>query len=136
MRSQYKQFDDSVNHYVHIESARSAINYVFMKAGKKLKQAIEDSRMNQAEFSRAMGVDPQTVQNWINRGIAAKHSFKAGRLLGRNPEWLVFDDDDLPARLSEDAKSDLNRYSDLWDDISDEDRELVSLLIERIARPQ
>jgi len=37
--------------------------------GSKLRNALEDKNLSQAEFARIMGILPQKVTNWINRGV-------------------------------------------------------------------
>ena len=59
-----------------------------MEPSKKLAAALTDSGMTPADFARAMKTDPQTINNWLNRGAPAKHSFKAGKVLRQDPAWL------------------------------------------------
>lgn len=109
------------------------INFLFMKAGQKLKKAIDDSPYTQADFARLMDVEPQAVRNWINRGIPARDSFKAGRILGKNPEWLALDDKDLPKELSQDSLDQLAYAEGLWELLDEEQQELIGRLIQQIV---
>lgn len=69
--------------------------------GQLIAAAIESIGLKQYEFASIMGLPPDsgpsTVNNWLRRGrIPADQSFKAGRILGRNPEWLTTDDPNVP----------------------------------------
>lgn len=110
------------------------INSVFMKKGQKLRQAIEESPYTQAEFARLMDTDPQTIRNWIIRGIPARNAFKAGRLLGRDPEWLAFDDKDLSNNITQVAEKRTEYAASMFDLLTKEQVDLVTRLIREIAR--
>lgn len=69
--------------------------------GKQILAAIDAVGLTQREFAQALDLDPSsgpsTVSNWLRRGrIPADQAFAAGRILGRNPEWLTTDDPSVP----------------------------------------
>lgn len=102
-----------------------------MHPGKKLERAIKQSGLSKAAFARAMDADPQSVRNWINRGIPADKSFEAGRLLRKNPEWLCTDDPSVP----ETPEGAANVQLDVWRGLSPERRDLMQRLLLELSKP-
>ncbi len=59
--------------------------------GEFLREALEDLRLSQAEFARAIGVSPMRVSHVIRgaRPVTAELALLFGRALGQSPEyWL------------------------------------------------
>ena len=117
------------------------INFAFMNAGEKLRQAIEEAGFSKNEFGRRMGLPNDeklgsNVQNWMTRGIPGKLSFRAGRILGRNPEWLCHDDDELPEGFSADHVDRVDQAADRYDLLSQPQKALITdLILELAGRP-
>ncbi len=109
------------------------INFVFMTPAEKFCAALKASPYTPADFARLMSVEPQDVQNWKIRGISLKQSFRAARLLGRDPEWLAFDDKDLDDNISTESKAEAVEARHLWELLTEGQRELVSRLILEIV---
>lgn len=68
-----------------------------MKDKDKINQLIQELYLgNKAEFARKLGISPQTITNWINRGIS-----KDGLTLIQkthpsiNPHWLLAGEGDM-----------------------------------------
>ena len=108
---------------------------MFMTPGRKLEDCLKRCGYSKADFARMMDVSDQYVQNWLRRGIPAKQSFKAARYLGVNPEWLHFDDRELPPELTGDHPQDqLQRAGAMFDLLSDSQIDLVNRLVLEMIR--
>lgn len=59
------------------------------KFGKRFAEALEGKRMAPAELARKLGVSPQRMTHWKNRGVAAKYAARVGEILGVNPEHIA-----------------------------------------------
>lgn len=114
------------------------INSAFMKAGEKLRSSLKECGLENNEFGRLMGLPNDdklgpNVQNWIKRGIPAKHAFKAGRILGKDPEWLCFDDEDLPDNYHPREVAEAEAATRLYETLTERQRELVSNIVREFA---
>ena len=76
-----------------------------MTPAEKINQILDaegyGDRNGNHRFAELMETDSQTVRNWRKRGIPAKESWKAAHFLKCNPQWLVFDDRDLPPGVNQ-----------------------------------
>lgn len=64
------------------------VNFLFMSTDPDLKRLIEDANMEQAEFAGAIRESPQTVQNWIKRGVPLVKRPIVGEALKYEP-WMT-----------------------------------------------
>jgi plasmid maintenance system antidote protein VapI len=124
----------NVNHNVHYRARDASINFAFMTPGEKFTAALEESRFTPAQFARLMNVEDQAIQNWKRRGVPGKLCFDIARHLGKDPEWLVRDDKDLPSDFTPDAKAEEDRAVALFQLLSDSQRELVEKLVLEFVR--
>lgn len=64
--------------------------------GEFLKEALEESDTNQAEFARAIGVSPMRISHVVNgmRPVTAELALLFGRAFGQTPQyWLNLQSD-------------------------------------------
>lgn len=66
------------------------VNLVFMNiSGKRLRDLLDERGIAYRDFATAMGVEPQHVNNWFNRGIPKARIFKVADFLQVNARWLA-----------------------------------------------
>lgn len=58
------------------------------KKGEAFEKFCERSPLSFAQIARDMGVPPQRITHWRNRGVPSKHAIKAAALLGCMPEEI------------------------------------------------
>ena len=81
-------------------------------AGSRFSEALAFAGKRPVDVADALGVDPQLVNNWKERGVSKSNNDQAAKYLGVDPGWLatghgeMFDDkqqqrDEFAARLNE-----------------------------------
>lgn len=74
------------------------VNSVFMNiSGKRLRDLLDERGIAYRDFATAMGVEPQHVNNWFNRGIPKARIFKVADFLQVNARWLADGEEDRSA---------------------------------------
>lgn len=58
-------------------------------SGKHLRDLLDERGIAYRDFATAMGVEPQHVNNWFNRGIPKARIFKVADYLQVNARWLA-----------------------------------------------
>lgn len=110
------------------------INFVFMTPAQKFTKSLEESPFTPAQFARLMDVEPQTIQNWKSRGIPARLTFQIAKLLGKDPQWLMLDDADLPEDFTPASAEQEEHAVALFEMLTESQRELIHGLITEFAR--
>jgi len=75
-------------------------------SGKRLRSHLDAAGIPYKDFAASIGVEPQHVNHWFNRGIPKARIFTVADVLGVNPRWLAADGED-----ADDAKHPINQHS-------------------------
>jgi SOS-response transcriptional repressor LexA len=58
-------------------------------SGKRLRDLLDERGIAYSEFASAMGVEPQHVNNWFNRGVPKSRAFQIADYLSVDARWLA-----------------------------------------------
>lgn len=89
---------------------------------ERIFDELSDLGITDAEFARKMSTTKQNILNWKNRGIPAKHIFRAANIIHKTPEWINTGEDksekehlDLPSFFRKESNADVKETDSLYE---------------------
>lgn len=68
----------------------SPVNFLFMNtSGERLRAVLDERNISYKEFAALLGVEPQNLNNWFNRGVPKAQIFAVADALAVRPRWLA-----------------------------------------------
>ena len=120
--------------YVYLTDAASPVNSLFMDlhkhSGERLRAYLQKNGWKFTDFASMMGVAPQNVNNWLDRGVPANRHREVCKKLGLSMEWLLDGNGPEEGGLTTHAphaQSELAGVVEEWDDETPLDPDTVTL---------
>ncbi len=103
---------------------------MFMKgSGERLRNLLDMREIPRKDFASALGVSPQSVNNWFSRDLPGQHLVRAAAFLGVRPEWLATGEGAMTDVVADGDHPEMIPLA-LWDDetpLSDDEVEVPFL---------
>lgn len=87
-----------VNSSVYLTGNRRGYTFGNMEFHERLKQAIEYSKMTQADIAEKVGIAQPTLshlQNPEKKAKGSEHTVRLARILGVSPDWLADEEGEM-----------------------------------------